>query len=67
MMWLDSVRIALDESPRVNGFIKSHEERFGVLSGGDLARQHGLVAVLHEKMMPILQRIAELTADFERA
>lgn len=63
---VDNVRIPLNKNPKVKEYIRLFEEKFRVMNEGDLAKQHGLVAVSPEKIRPILERIAELSLELNK-
>jgi hypothetical protein len=60
---VDNIRIPLNKNPKVKEFIKLHEAKFKIMNEGELANKHGLITVSHEKIEPIIRRLAELAIE----
>lgn len=62
---VDNIRVPLSKDPRVREFVFLAEARFRLMNEGDLANKHGLVEIDKGKMLPVIRRMAELTAELD--
>ena len=60
---IDNIRIPLNKDPRVKEFITLCEERYKIMNEGELADKHGPITIPHEKIEPVMNRIAQLSRE----
>ncbi len=60
---IDNIRIPLSKNPKAKEFISLCEEFFKTMNKGELAFKHGLINIPHDRIEPLRQRLAELSAE----
>jgi len=60
---IDNIRIPLNKDPKVKEYIRLCEEFFKIINEGELAFKHGPISIPHDRIEPLRQRLAELSAE----
>jgi len=60
---VDNIRIPLSKDQKVKEFIQLQEKIYKIMNEGELANNHGLIAMPSEKIEPVYRRLAELSVE----